>query len=96
MKKHKKKFQMPGSMILLFFVLIFVAVLTWFIPTSVVTIGENGERTVHYNAAFNDAGEIIENAGTSPVGLWDVFMAPILKALMSAFPSSFPGHFWRS
>ena len=64
-------------MILLFFVLIFVAVLTWFIPTSVVTIGENGERTVHYNAAFNDAGEIIENAGTSPVGLWDVFMAPI-------------------
>ena len=77
MKKHKKKSQMPGSMILLFFVLIFVAVLTWFIPTSVVTIGENGERTVHYNAAFNDAGEIIENAGTSPVGLWDVFMAPI-------------------
>ena len=43
----KKKFQMPGSMVLLFFVLIFVAMLTWFIPVSVVTRSETGERIVH-------------------------------------------------
>lgn len=73
---HKKKFQMPSSMILLFFVLIFVAMLTWIIPTSVVTV-EDGVKTVHYNAAFDAGGNVIENAGTSPIGLWDIFMAPI-------------------
>lgn len=77
MTKKKKKLQMPSSMILLFIVLIFVSIMTWFIPTSVVTISETGERIVHYNAAFDSAGNVIENAGTSPKGLWDIFMAPI-------------------
>ena len=74
--KSKKKFQMPSSMVLLFFVLIFVAVLTWFIPTSVVT-KEDGVRVIHYNATFDADGNVVENAGTSPAGLWDIFMAPI-------------------
>ena len=44
----KRKFQMPGSMVLLFFVLIFVAVLTWIVPVSVVTKDpDTGERIVH-------------------------------------------------
>ena len=61
---------------MLFFVLIFVAVLTWFIPTSVVT-KEDGVRVIHYNATFDADGNVVENAGTSPAGLWDIFMAPI-------------------
>lgn len=73
----QKKFKMPGSMILLFFVLIFVAVMTWFIPVSVVTRNDDGERIVHYNASFDADGNVVENAGTNPAGLWDVFMAPI-------------------
>lgn len=73
----KKKYKMPGSMILLFFVLIFVAAMTWFIPVSVVTRNDEGERIVHYNATFDSDGNVIENAGTAPVGIWDVFMAPI-------------------
>lgn len=73
----KKKFQMPGSMVLLFFVLIFVAMLTWFIPVSVVTRSETGERIVHYNASFDADGNVVEGTGTQPAGLWDVFMAPI-------------------
>jgi uncharacterized ion transporter superfamily protein YfcC len=81
--KQKRKFQMPSSMVLLFFVLIFVAILTWFIPTSVVTV-ENGVKTVHFNAAFDADGNVIENAGTSPAGLWDIFMAPILGFIKGA------------
>ncbi|MDL2248577.1 hypothetical protein LJB89_02660 [Tyzzerella sp. OttesenSCG-928-J15] len=75
--KEKKKFQMPSAMVLLFIVLVLVSILTWFIPTSVVTRNEAGERIIHYNAAFDGDGNVIENAGTNPVGLWDVFMAPI-------------------
>lgn len=77
MSKNKRKFQMPSAMILLFIVLILVSILTWFIPTSVVTTSETGERIIHYNAAFDADGNVVENAGTSPVGLWDIFMAPI-------------------
>lgn len=36
----KKKFKMPSALILLFIVLVFVAILTWFIPTSVMTTDE--------------------------------------------------------
>lgn len=67
MNEKKKKFQMPSSFTILFFLIIAVAVLTWIIPA--------GEY------ATNKAGEII--AGTyhsraaNPQGLWDVFMAPI-------------------
>lgn len=76
-KEKKRKFQMPSAMILLFIVLVFVAFLTWFIPTSVVTIGDGGERMIHFNAAFDAEGNVMNGAGTSPVGLWDVFIAPI-------------------
>lgn len=67
MKKNKKKFQMPSSFTILFFLIIAVAILTWIIPAG--------------QYATNKAGEII--AGTyhsraaNPQGIWDVFMAPI-------------------
>lgn len=66
----KKKFKMPSAMILLFIVLVFVAVLTWFVPNSVmVTDEETGENTICYNASFDENGEVITDFGTSPVGL---------------------------
>lgn len=77
MKQKKKKFQMPSAMILLFMVLVFVAILTWFIPTSVLTTNDTGETIIHYNAAFDAEGNVVTGTGPSPVGLWDVFMAPI-------------------
>lgn len=73
----KRKFQMPGSMVLLFFVLIFVAVLTWIVPISVVTKDpDTGERIVHYNASFDADGNVVEGTGTNPAGLWDISWLP--------------------
>ena len=72
-----KKFKMPSAMIIVFFCLFIVAVLTWIIPTSVV-IEEDGVSKIIYNAIMNEDGEIIYDAGTNPVGIWDIFLAPVL------------------
>ena len=69
----KKKFQMPSALMIVTIFLFIVGLLTWFVPTSVVVDGE-----IIFNAAFDGDGNVIENAGTSPVGLWDFFLAPIL------------------
>lgn len=71
--KEKKKFRMPSALTIVMIFLCIVAVLTWFVPTSVVD--ENGD--IIFNAAFDGDGNIIENAGTNPAGLWDIFLAPI-------------------
>ena len=77
-KMSKKKFKMPSALILLFIVLVFVAILTWFIPTSVMTTDEKtGENVICYNASFDENGDVVRDTGTAPVGIWDVFMAPI-------------------
>ena len=77
MKKAKKQFEMPSALVIVMIFLFIVTVLTWFIPTSVVTVDENGNNVIHYNSAFDEDGNIIENAGTDPKGLWDFLMAPI-------------------
>ena len=67
MEKTKKKWKMPSAYTILFFLIIFVAILTWIIPAG--------------QYATTKAGDII--AGTykarasNPQGIWDVFMAPI-------------------
>ena len=68
----KKRFQMPSALMIVMIFLAIVGLLTWFVPTSVVVDGE-----IIFNAAFDADGNVIENAGTSPVGLWDFFLAPI-------------------
>ena len=74
----KKKLKMPSALILLFIVLVFVAILTWFIPTSVMTTDEKtGENVICYNASLDEDGNVVKGTGTAPVGIWDVFMAPI-------------------
>ncbi|MFR7990285.1 MAG: hypothetical protein ACLU5F_06790 [Anaerovoracaceae bacterium] len=72
-----KKFKMPPALIIVMSFLAVVAILTYFVPTSVVVTDDAGERVIHYNAAFDENGEIIENAGTDPVGIWDFFLAPL-------------------
>lgn len=73
----KKSFTLPPALILLFIVLAFMVVLSWFIPVSVVTVSDAGEKIVHYNAMLDDAGNLLENVGTQPAGIWDLFLAPI-------------------
>ena len=70
---NKKKFQMPSALMIVTIFLMIVGLLTRFVPTSVVVDVE-----IIYNAAFDADGNVIENAGTSPVGLWNLFLAPIL------------------
>ncbi|MEY8366430.1 hypothetical protein AALA22_12400 [Anaerovoracaceae bacterium 41-7] len=72
-----KKFKMPPALIIVMMFLFIVGILTWFVPTSVVVSDEAGNSEIIYNAAFDDEGNIIENAGTDPVGFWDFFLAPI-------------------
>ena len=66
---------MPSAVTIVMIFLAVVAVLTWFVPTSaVVTDGDNTSRII-YNAAIDGEGNIIENAGTDPVGIWEYFTA---------------------
>ncbi len=73
----KKKFRMPPALIIVMMFLFIVGIMTWFVPTSVVITDEAGNSEIIYNAAFDADGNIIENAGTDPVGIWDFFLAPI-------------------
>ena len=63
-EKKKKKFQMPSAMIVLFAVLVFVAVLTWIVPVSVVKTDANGKSTVVYSASFDADGKVVKGTGT--------------------------------
>ncbi|MBQ4467592.1 MAG: YfcC family protein [Firmicutes bacterium] len=73
----KKTFKMPTALTIVFIFLIIVAILTWFVPTSVVIENDAGEKEIVFNAAFDEDGNVIEDAGTSPVGLWDLVTAPV-------------------
>ncbi|WP_099974697.1 YfcC family protein [Lactobacillus terrae] len=65
--KQRKKWSMPSAFTILFFLIIFVAILTWLIPSG------------QYNT--DKAGNIIAGTYKSlpahPQGLWDIFKAPI-------------------
>ena len=68
---------MPTAITIVMLFLAVAVILTWFVPTSVVVTDDSGSRQIIYNAALDEDGNIIENAGTSPVGIWDYFTAPI-------------------
>lgn len=76
-KKEKKGITLPPALILLFIVLAFMVVLSWFVPVSSVVTNDAGERTVLYNTIIAEDGTLIENVGTQPAGIWDLFLAPI-------------------
>ena len=73
----KKAFKMPSALTIVMIFLVIVGIMTWFVPTSVVIEGDDGSKEIIFNAAFDEDGNVIENAGTSPVGIWDLFTAPI-------------------
>ena len=54
--------------------LIFTAVLSYFVPQSVVH-PETGE--IVFDAIFSNESEILQGQGLQPFGLWDVILAPI-------------------
>lgn len=77
MAEKKRKFKMPPAMIIVSAFLLVVALLTWFVPTSVVVTDDAGNKEIIYNAKFDDEGNVVEDAGTAPAGLWQIVMAPV-------------------
>lgn len=73
----KKEFKMPSALTIVFCFLLIVVALTWIVPTSVAIDNADGTSTVIYNAAFDADGNVIEDAGTAPMGLWDLLLAPV-------------------
>lgn len=72
----KKKSKMLSAYSIVFIFLIITAILTWFVPTSVV-VSNHGVKEVIYNASFGPNGEVLQGAGYNPAGIWDIIMAPI-------------------
>lgn len=69
-----KKFKLPTAYTIVAIVLIFTAVLSYFVPQSVVN-PETGE--IVFDAIFSDEGAILQGEGLQPFGLWDVLLGPI-------------------
>ena len=82
----KKKRQMLSSYSIVFLVLVFVTILTWFVPQSVV-VKSGGTKEIIYNAILAD-GEVLRGQGLQPMGLWDLLMAPV-KGFVKAAPVGF-------
>ena len=72
-EKGKKKFKMPNTYVILFGVICFIAVLSWFVPGGAYELNANGD-------AISGTYHLVES---NPQGLWDVFMAPITGMLGS-------------
>ncbi|MCJ8342326.1 MAG: YfcC family protein, partial [Cetobacterium sp.] len=71
----KKKSKMLSAYSIVFIFLIITAILTWFVPTSVV-VSNHGVKEVIYNASFGPNGEVLQGAGYNRAGIWDIIMAP--------------------
>ncbi len=72
--KKKHAFHMPSPYVIVFIALVIVAIMSFFIPVSVVS-PDTGE--VVYNASFATDGTLVTDAGPNPMGIWDILMAPI-------------------
>lgn len=81
--KKKKERKAPNTYVILFFITVFIAVLSWFIPGGAYKLDEAGHAV---------AGSY-EQVASNPQGLWDILMAPIIgmlgsKATAAAIPIS--------
>ncbi|MFI3225903.1 MAG: YfcC family protein [Clostridia bacterium] len=72
-----KKFSVPSSLSIVMIFLLIVTLLTWIVPTSVVTYDDDGTKVIHYNSTIDDDGNVVEGAGTSPKGLWNLILSPV-------------------
>ena len=70
----EKKFKMPTAYTIVSIALILTAILSYFVPQSVVN-PDTGE--IIFDAIFNEAGTIVQGQGLQPYGLWDIIIAPI-------------------
>lgn len=70
----KKKFKMPTAYTIVSIALILTAVLSYFVPQSVV---DPDTGNIVFDAIFNSGGDIVQGQGLQPYGLWDVIIAPI-------------------
>ncbi|AUB54464.1 YfcC family protein [Enterococcus mundtii] len=68
MEKDKKNIKSPNTYVIIFFILIIIAILTWFIPGGSYEVNEAGQ---------NIAGTY-SRIPANRQGLWDVVMAPII------------------
>lgn len=66
--KKKRKFKAPNTYVIIFYVLVLVAILTWIIPSG--------------SYSYDKAGKVIANSYHSVAanrqGFWDIVMAPII------------------
>ncbi|MDO5672548.1 MAG: hypothetical protein Q4G30_06800 [Actinomycetaceae bacterium] len=67
-KKEKKQLKSPNAYVIIFFIILAVAILTWIIPGGQYDLDENGRAI----------GGTYELAKANPQGLWDVIIAPII------------------
>ncbi len=70
----KNKFKMPTAYTIVSIALILTAVLSYFVPQSVVN-PDTGE--IVFDAIFNETGAIVQGQGLQPYGLWDIIISPI-------------------
>lgn len=81
--KKKRQFKSPNTYVILFCVIVFIAILSWFIPGGAYQMDDHGQAiagTYHLTDA-------------KPQGFWDVFLAPVVgmlgnKAVSGAIPIS--------
>lgn len=67
-QNKKRRFHMPSAFTILFLIIIILAILTWFIPAG----------TYSTDKAGNIIANTYRSVKSTPQGIWDVFMAPII------------------
>lgn len=90
----KKQRKMLSSYSIVFLFLIFTAILTWFVPQSVV-VNDHGTKKIIYDAIMVK-GKVVAGQGLQPMGLWDIIMAPakgFVKAAQLCFALLMAGAF---
>lgn len=90
----KKQRKMLSSYSIVFLFLIFTAILTWFVPQSVV-VNDHGTKKIIYDAIMVK-GKVVTGQGLQPMGLWDIIMAPakgFVKAAQLCFALLMAGAF---
>lgn len=65
---EKKQFKSPNAYVIIFFIMVAVAVLTWFIPGGKYSLDDAGRAMAGTYAAVE----------SNPQGIWDIIMAPII------------------
>ena len=86
MAEPKKARKMLSSYSIVFIFLIITAILTWFVPQSVV-VSHDGTKEIIFNAIMVK-GKVVTGQGLQPMGLWDVIMAPA-RGFVKAAPVGF-------